>query len=129
MHYESFYKQLILRVRVLLSMRSTREKQFTPFGLRATGWFFNVLILRTLRRHHGASSRVHAPARRLRRRLLGARQASHSAPIRRPAQANTEPLIVMRLSTHSQELSQTDAFRHYQAGLDGNVITTKALWS
>ena len=42
---------------------------------------------------------------------------------------HTEPLIVMRLSTHSQELSQTDAFRHYQAGLDGNVITTKALWS
>ena len=35
----------------------------------------------------------------------------------------------MRLSTHSQELSQTDAFRHYQAGLDGNVITTKALRS
>ena len=45
------------------------------------------------------------------------------------APTHTEPLIVTRLSTHSQELSQTDAFRHYQAGLDGNVITTKALWS
>ena len=106
--------------------------------------------------YHGATRRAHALARRLGRHLLGARQASHSAPIRRPAQADnsglymqhatgyvhgfgsapqcgppthTEPLIVMRLSTHSQELSQTDAFRHYQAGLDGNVITTKALCS
>tara|TARA_B100000795_G_C22380549_1_gene279575 strand:+ start:166 stop:270 length:105 start_codon:yes stop_codon:yes gene_type:complete len=29
----------------------------------------------------------------------------------------------------TQELSQTDAFRHYLAGLDGNVITTKVSWS
>jgi hypothetical protein len=31
-----------------------------------------------------------------------------------------------QLCGSQQELSQTDAFRHYQAGLDGNVITTKA---
>ena len=57
------YKQLILRGRVLLSMRSTgrtREKQFTPFGLRATGWFFNVLILRTLRRMAPAVECTHS---------------------------------------------------------------------